>query len=179
MAGDSLVAQQIENLTTRQEMWVRSLVEKVPWRRRWQSIPVFLPGELYGQRSLAYYSSWGHKESDRTEHTRVHPWPEWLARTVSLLSSLPFNAPLLREHGWQRCPCTQRNATDMVCSLPDSPHQSSRPKYRGGCSLCLKRKGQGTSLVVQWLRICTSATWGASSIAGLGTKIPHAKQPKS
>ena len=27
-----------------------------------------------------------------TEHTRIHPWPEWLARTVSLLSSLPFNA---------------------------------------------------------------------------------------
>ena len=28
-----------------QEMWVQSLVGKVPWRREWQPTPVFLPGE--------------------------------------------------------------------------------------------------------------------------------------
>ena len=28
-------------------------VGKIPWRRRWQPIPVFLPGESHGQRSLA------------------------------------------------------------------------------------------------------------------------------
>ena len=27
----------------------------------------FLPGESHGQRSLAVYSAWGHKESDTTE----------------------------------------------------------------------------------------------------------------
>ena len=27
----------------------------------------YLPGESHGQRSLAGYSSWGHKESDTTE----------------------------------------------------------------------------------------------------------------
>ena len=37
--------------------WVR----KSPWRRAWQSIPVFLPGESHGQRSLAGYSPQGHK----------------------------------------------------------------------------------------------------------------------
>jgi len=42
-------------------------VEKLPWRREWQPTPVFLPGEFHGQRSLAGYSSWGHKESDTTE----------------------------------------------------------------------------------------------------------------
>ena len=30
--------------------------------------PVFLPGESQEQRSLVGYSSWGHKESDITEH---------------------------------------------------------------------------------------------------------------
>ena len=40
---------------------------KIPWRKKWQPIPVFLPGELHGQRSLAGYSPWGHKESDTTE----------------------------------------------------------------------------------------------------------------
>ena len=36
-------------------------------RRVWQLTPVSLPGEVYGQRSLAGYSPWGHKESDTTE----------------------------------------------------------------------------------------------------------------
>ena len=30
-------------------------VGKIPWRRKWQATPVFLPGESYGQRSLAGY----------------------------------------------------------------------------------------------------------------------------
>ena len=32
--------------------WVR----KIPWRGKWQSIPVFLPGKSHGQRSLVGYS---------------------------------------------------------------------------------------------------------------------------
>ena len=40
---------------------------KIPWRREWQAIPVSLPGEFHGQRSLAGYSPWGCKESDMTE----------------------------------------------------------------------------------------------------------------
>jgi len=44
-----------------------------PWRRKRQSTPVFLPGELHGQRSLAGYSSRSCKESDTTEQlTRTH-----------------------------------------------------------------------------------------------------------
>ena len=44
-------------------------VGKIPWSRKWQPTSVFLPGEFHGQRSLAGYSPWGHKESDMTEHT--------------------------------------------------------------------------------------------------------------
>ena len=40
---------------------------RFPWRRAWQPTPVFLPGEFQGQRSLAGYSPWGHKESVTTE----------------------------------------------------------------------------------------------------------------
>ena len=49
-------------------------VGKIPWRRKWQSIPVFLPGESHGWRSLVGYSPWGHKESDMTEqlHSLTH-----------------------------------------------------------------------------------------------------------
>ena len=34
--------------------------------RKWQPILVFLPGKSHGQRSLAGYSQWGHKEWDTT-----------------------------------------------------------------------------------------------------------------
>ena len=50
-----------------QETQVWSWVWKVPWRRAWQPTPVFLPGESHGQRSLAGYSPWGHKELDMTQ----------------------------------------------------------------------------------------------------------------
>ena len=36
-------------------------------RRQWHSTPVLLPGESQGQRSLAGYSPWGHKELDTAE----------------------------------------------------------------------------------------------------------------
>ena len=42
-------------------------IGKVPWRRKWQPTPVFMPRESHGQRSLAGYSPWGHKKSDTTE----------------------------------------------------------------------------------------------------------------
>ena len=43
---------------------------KIPCRGKWQPAPVFLPGKSHGQRSLAGYSPWGHKESDMTEHAQ-------------------------------------------------------------------------------------------------------------
>ena len=37
--------------------WLR----KIPWRRKWQPTPLFLPGKSHRQRSLAVYSLWGCK----------------------------------------------------------------------------------------------------------------------
>ena len=36
-------------------------VGKITWRRKWKSVPVFLPGKSHRQRSPASYSSWGCK----------------------------------------------------------------------------------------------------------------------
>ena len=41
----SLVTQTVKNSPTRWETWVRSLGWEDAWRRAWQPIPVFLPGE--------------------------------------------------------------------------------------------------------------------------------------
>ena len=42
------------------DLWVG----KIPWRRKWQATPGFLPGKFHGQRNLAGQSPWGCKEQD-------------------------------------------------------------------------------------------------------------------
>ena len=41
-------------------------VGKIPWRRKGQSTPAFLPGKSHGLGSLVDYNPWGRKESDMT-----------------------------------------------------------------------------------------------------------------
>ena len=56
---------------------------KIPWRRKWQPTPVFLPGKTHGPW-------WGRKESDMTGHT----WPLPFLSSVTLgklLNHLGFN----------------------------------------------------------------------------------------
>ena len=50
-------------------------VGKIPWRRKWQPTPVFLPGESHGERSLVGYSPRGHKDLDMTEQLHFHFQP--------------------------------------------------------------------------------------------------------
>ena len=52
LGGASLVAQVVKNLPAMWETWVHSLGWEDPWRREWQSSPVFLPEEFYGEDSL-------------------------------------------------------------------------------------------------------------------------------
>ena len=49
-------------------------VGKIPWRRKWQPTPVFLPEKFHGQRSLVGHSPWGLKESGMAEHTHRSPF---------------------------------------------------------------------------------------------------------
>ena len=78
-------------------------VGKIPWRRKWQPTPVFLPGESHGQRSLESYSPWAH----RTEHafTRMVTQPSPRLRVCGnpgFVRSLPegfWKAPGIRQPG--------------------------------------------------------------------------------
>ena len=45
---------------------VNPWVGRIPWKRKWQRTPVFLPRKSHGPRSLAGYSPWGHKGCDTT-----------------------------------------------------------------------------------------------------------------
>ena len=61
----SQVAQMVNHLLQcrrpRFDPWVR----KIPWTREWLPTPVFLPGEVHGERTLVIYSPWG---SQRVRH---------------------------------------------------------------------------------------------------------------
>ena len=100
-------------------------VGKIPWRRAWQPIPVFLPGESQGQRNLMGYSPQGHRESDIAEvwlNTRAHLAIQTvrylkacvcpIERMIYLLSppcSLTFE---LNKHGFRN------NKVKLLSSLP-------------------------------------------------------------
>jgi len=47
-----------------------SRVWEIPWRRKWQPIPVFLPGKSHRQRSLAGYSMGSQKSQTGSRKLR-------------------------------------------------------------------------------------------------------------
>ena len=77
-------------------------VGKIPWRRAWQSIPVFLPGKSHGQRSLVGYSPWGcrvrhHWSNSPHNHVHLqelHPWHNyWEREGISAWEVEAFDFP--------------------------------------------------------------------------------------
>ena len=52
---DSPVAQTVESLPAMWETQFDPWVRKIPWRRKWQHIPVFSSGKSHGRRSLVGY----------------------------------------------------------------------------------------------------------------------------
>ena len=49
----------VRNLPAVQETWITSLGREDPLEKEMIPTPVFLPGEVHGQRNLAGYSPWG------------------------------------------------------------------------------------------------------------------------
>ena len=62
------MVQAVKNLPAMQETQVQSLGQEVPWRRKWQPMPVFLPGESM-DREARWPTPLGSKKSDTTEVT--------------------------------------------------------------------------------------------------------------
>ena len=60
---------------------------KIPWSRKRQPTPGFLPGRFHGQRSLVC-SPWGDKESDTTERAG-HSYPTFRTHFKGLPSTNP------------------------------------------------------------------------------------------
>ena len=62
----SLVAQRIKTRPAMQETQVGPLGQEDPLEKEWQLVPVFLPGESHGQRSLED-EFMGRQRADTTE----------------------------------------------------------------------------------------------------------------
>ena len=60
------ISQDLIDLPARQETRVRSLGQEDPLEKRMAPHSSILTWRFHGQRSLAGYSKWSHKESDRT-----------------------------------------------------------------------------------------------------------------
>ena len=66
------MAQTVKNPPAMKKTWVRSLSWEDPLEEGMQPTPVFLYKEFHGQRSLAGYSPWRHKELDMTLRLSTH-----------------------------------------------------------------------------------------------------------
>ena len=89
------------------DLWVG----KIPWKKARQPIPVFMPGELHGQRSLAGDSPRGLKGSDRTEptkHVRTH--------ILHVYRSQLFDIALQCLHFLKSCLTSLRNSMSSIYS---------------------------------------------------------------
>ena len=67
----------VKNLPAMQETGVPSLGQEDPLEKEMATHSSILAGRIHGQKSLANYSPWGHKELDTTEqltltHTHTH-----------------------------------------------------------------------------------------------------------
>ena len=82
----------VKNLPAMQEPQVQPRVRKIPCRREWLHIPVFLPGEFHGQRSLAEHSPCGHKAlgmAEQLTHTQTRTHTVYRAPETASGSSSP------------------------------------------------------------------------------------------
>ena len=67
--------------------WVR----EIPWRRKWQPTPVFLPGKSHGQRSLVGYNPWGCKRIRRDLTTKQLPLLYYKVTSIIFLAFWYFS----------------------------------------------------------------------------------------
>ena len=67
-------------------------VGKIPWSRKQQPIPVFLPGKFHGQRSLVGYTAHGFEKSQTQLSTQVraHAYPNHLSQQILAYVTFDF-----------------------------------------------------------------------------------------
>ena len=94
----------------------KACISKIPWKKKQQPSPVFLPGWSIGQRCLVGYSPWGQKELDTIE------WLSTQQTVASMVVQTVKNLPAMQET-WvqslgQEDPLEKQMATHALVFLP-------------------------------------------------------------
>ena len=116
--------------------WLNPWVRKIPWRKAWQPVLVFLPVKSHGQRSLAGCSPWDRKDLDITEateqhthtHTHTHNWRDWATHThmhthPKVRFKWKSQSSLLSHKEWRKTKTTKLDLfseailVQMICNL--------------------------------------------------------------
>ena len=87
---------------------------KISWRRKWQPIPLFLPGKSHGQKDLAGYSPLGNKESHMTECLSLYTG-NLILQNPTLPSPNTLKEFSSSAYSWRRYVL----AFSTICSMPD------------------------------------------------------------
>ena len=108
-------------------------VKKIPWRRKWQPTPIFLPREFHRQRTWWGTVHRSHKDFDTTEH--------W-AQETSTTSSRPH--PMLEQkpiHKQNKVKCINKDPASYNCSFSQFTSLSLSPIF-----MCRRKAGGNESL---------------------------------
>ena len=133
-------------------------VGKIPWRREWLPIPVFLPGESHGHRSLVGCSPWRRKEVDTT-NPLTHYWPIKVAWVTPLNFTKCFH---------NKCPKKEaENERFRGRGLPKTQTVNAR---------VLDLRNYTWSLCTAWMEINRHVA-AAKSLQSCLTVWPHRRQP--
>ena len=92
---------------------------RVPWRREYLCIPVFMPGEFHGRRSLVGYSSQARKGLDPTEGLTL------ICFLVSFIWDSMSSTPLSPLTWTQRCYSSEQKCKFLCMSCNVFKHLSS------------------------------------------------------
>ena len=106
---------------------------KIPWKRKWQPTPVFLPGKSHGQRSLMGYNPWGRRESDTTNWPSTHACLVQTTLTKFQLHGLTHSSLLTTPPRGQDDSLKHRGKWGSAKLIRKLPHLSTT-QCRGQCS---------------------------------------------
>ena len=143
------------------------------WRRQWHPTPVLLPGKSHGWSSLVGYSAWGRKESDMTEWLHFHFSLSCIGEgngnrlQCSCLENprdgepggLPSMGSHRVGHDWGDLAAAAAEWT-MFYNLNMQVYYDIILSFLLIIICIISKSVSGTSLVVQWLRLCASNAGG-------------------
>ena len=118
-------------------------VGKIPWKRKWQLTPVFLPRESHGQSSLAGYIPWGGK---RVRHNLVAKQHQFSSK--GHVSQFSGRAKSLKCCFSQNCKAVRTLSTGSAAGCWGAfswirfcvPLLLVSPSYKGPCLVCFQAK---------------------------------------